>query len=155
VIRTVSVDGQLISGETLGLGWVERLFGEWQTWLSIVAAISGFGLAYMAYYKKSISVDRFATGGSKKVYDMLLARYWFPKGYDWIGMKAVYGFSLAIDFFDRKVIDGVVNGISRFAVSGSGILRRVQTGIVQTYATVIIAALSVILILMYLLGGLR
>jgi NADH-quinone oxidoreductase subunit L len=120
-----------------------------------VAAVSGVGLAYMAYYKKSISVDRFATGGSKRVYDMLLARYWFPKGYDWIGMKAVYGFSLAIDLFDRKVIDGVVNAISRFAVAGSGTLRKVQTGVVQTYATVIIAAMSAILFLMYLLGGLR
>jgi NADH-quinone oxidoreductase subunit L len=155
VIRTVNIDGQLIAGETLGLGWIEKLFTEWQTWLSIVAAVSGVGLAYMAYYKKSISVDRFATGGSKRVYDMLLARYWFPKGYDWIGMKAVYGFSLAIDLFDRKVIDGVVNAISRFAVAGSGTLRKVQTGVVQTYATVIIAAMSAILFLMYLLGGLR
>jgi NADH:ubiquinone oxidoreductase subunit 5 (subunit L)/multisubunit Na+/H+ antiporter MnhA subunit len=155
VIRTVNIDGHLIPGETLGLGWIEKLFSEWQTWLSIIVAVSGVGLAYMAYCKKSISVDRFATGGSKKVYDLLLARYGFPKGYDWIGKKAVYGFSLAIDLFDRKVIDGVVNGISRLAVSGSGTLRKVQTGIVQTYATVIIAAVSVILILMYLLGGLR
>jgi NADH-quinone oxidoreductase subunit L len=86
---------------------------------------------------------------------MLLGRYGFPRAYDWIGLKAVYGFSLAIDFFDRKVIDGVVNAISKLAVSGSGVLRKVQTGVVQTYATVIIAALSVILVLMYLLGGLR
>ncbi len=155
VIRTVNVDGHLIAGETLGLGWIEKLFTEWQTWLSIIVAFSGVGLAYMAYFKKSISVDRFATGGSKKVYDLLLARYGFPRAYDWVGMKVVYGFSRAIDFFDRKVIDGFVNAISRFAVSGSGVLRKVQTGVVQTYAIVIVSALSVILILMYLLGGLR
>jgi NADH-quinone oxidoreductase subunit L len=155
VIRTVNIDGHLIAGETLGLGWIEKLFTEWQTWLSIVAAFSGVGLAYLAYFKKSISVDRFATGGYKRAYDILLARYGFPKAYDWIGMKVVYGFSLAIDFFDRKVIDGVVNIISRLLVRAGGVLRKVQTGIVQTYATVIIAALSVILILMYLLGGLR
>ena len=117
--RTVNVDGILIPGETLGLGWIEKLFTEWQTYLSIIVAVSGVGLAYMAYYKKSISVDRFATGGSKKVYDLLLARYGFPKAYDWIGVKVVYGFSLAIDWFDRKVIDGIVNVISTFAVSGS------------------------------------
>ena len=49
VIRTVNVEGHLIAGETLGLGWIEKLFTEWQTYLSIVAAVAGVGLAYMAY----------------------------------------------------------------------------------------------------------
>jgi len=129
-------------------------FGDPLTYVSIAVAALGIGLAYLAYYKKSLSLNRFATGGSKRFYDLLLNRYYFPQGYNAFGVKVVYGFSRLVDWFDQKVIDGIVNGISFVAVrSGQG-LRKVQTGMVQTYATVVVAALSVILLLLYLIGGL-
>ena len=72
-----------------------------------------------------------------------------------VGMGNQFVRSLGGSIETDRMIDGVVNAISRFAVAGSGTLRKVQTGVVQTYATVIIAAMSAILFLMYLLGGLR
>ena len=156
VINAVNVEGHLIPGETLGLGWVEKLFTEWQTWLSIAVALLGISIAYLAYYKKSISMDRFANGrASKPVYNLLLNRYYFPQGYDAFGSKVVYGFSMLIDWIDTKVIDGTVNGISFVTVRGGGFLRRAQNGLVQSYATVIVAALSALIALLYIFGGLR
>jgi NADH-quinone oxidoreductase subunit L len=85
----------------------------------------------------------------------LQKRYGFAAGYDAFAEKVVYGFSLFVDLVDRKVIDGIVNGISFVFVRAGNYVRRIQTGHVQSYATVIIAGISLILVLLYLLGGLR
>jgi len=154
VISTVSPEGHIIAGETLGWGWLEKFFTAWPTYLSLAMALLGIALAYAIYYKRSIKVDNVASGGLKGVYDLLLNRYYFPQMYDTFGTKVIYGTALATDWFDRKVIDGVVNGIAFVSVRSGQVLRRTQTGMVQTYATVVVAALTVILIMMYLLGGL-
>jgi NADH-quinone oxidoreductase subunit L len=154
VIYTLSPDGIPIPGHTLGWGWVDEIFTSWATYVSLAAALLGIGLAWAIYAKKSIKVDNVATGGLKGVYNLLLNRYYFPQMYDGFGTKVIYGLALVIDWLDRKVIDGVVNGLSFVAVRSGQTLRRIQTGMVQTYATVVIAALTVILLLMYLLGGL-
>jgi NADH-quinone oxidoreductase subunit L len=154
VIYTVSPEGHAIAGETLGWGWIEKFFTAWPTYVSLAMAVLGIGLAYAIYYKKSIKVDNVASGSLKGVYNLLLNRYYFPQMYDGFGTKVIYGLALVIDWLDRKVIDGVVNGLSFVAVRSGQTLRRIQTGMVQTYATVVIAALTVILLLMYLLGGL-
>ena len=132
-----------------------EIFTEWQTYVSMIVAALGIALAYLMYYKKSISPDVFvATPVRKRVYDLLLARYGFTAGYDWIGLKVVYGFSMVVDFFDRKVIDGIVNVLATISVKGGNVMRRGQTGFVQTYAAVIVLGVSVIVILLFFFGGL-
>jgi NADH:ubiquinone oxidoreductase subunit 5 (subunit L)/multisubunit Na+/H+ antiporter MnhA subunit len=85
--------------------------------------------------------------------NVLLARYGFTKGYDWIGLKVVYGISKLVDAMDRRVIDGLINWISRGLVKAGSFLRRGQTGLVQSYAAVIVAGVSLIVILLFLIGG--
>jgi NADH-quinone oxidoreductase subunit L len=92
---------------------------------------------------------------TRSLYNLLLKRYGFTAGYDAFAEKAVYGFSLVVDWFDRKVVDGIVNGISFTLAVAGNYIRRIQTGHVQSYATVIIAGIAIILVLLYLLGGLR
>ncbi|MDD1770817.1 MAG: NADH-quinone oxidoreductase subunit L [Methanomassiliicoccales archaeon] len=128
-------------------------FGDPLTYISIVAAVLGITLAYFVYYKKSMSLAWSTQGAKKKVYDLLLYRYYFPKGYDAFGIKVTYGIARAVDWFDQKVIDGIVNGFSYLAVRSGAGLRKAQTGMVQTYATVIVAGLTVLLLLLYLFGG--
>jgi len=133
---------------------LELVFSDPLTYISIVAAVLGIGLAYLMYYRKSISTDIFvATPARRAVYNTLLARYGFTRGYDLFGEKVIYGLSKVVDLFDRKVIDGVVNGISWIAIRVGSSLRRVQTGAVQSYATVVIIGVFVILVLLFLIGG--
>jgi len=155
VIFTVSPEGEAIPGETLGFGWIEKLFTAWPTYVSLAMATFGIGIAYLAYHRKSLSLAWFSSRENKKVYDLLQRRYYFPEAYDAIGEKAIYGLALAIDFFDRKVIDGVVNFFAWFAVNGSQAMRKGQTGMVQTYLAVVVAAISVILVLLYIIAGVR
>ena len=129
---------------------LENVFTAWTTYLSIAVAAGGIGLAYLAFYKKSIDVDAFVKRPAvKPLYNMLLARYGFTKGYDWVGEKAVYGFSLVLDWFDLHVIDGIVNGLARGTAKAGRGLRRVQTGFVQTYAGVVVGGAVLMMLLGY------
>jgi NADH:ubiquinone oxidoreductase subunit 5 (subunit L)/multisubunit Na+/H+ antiporter MnhA subunit len=86
---------------------------------------------------------------------VLQRRYYFPEFYDYVGEKGMYGLARLTDWIDRRVIDGVVNAIASIAVGTSGRFRRVQTGFTQTYAAVVVAAVTVILVLLYLFAGVR
>ncbi len=67
---------------------LENVFTAWTTYLSMAVAVGGIGLAYLAFYKKSIDVDAFVRRPAvKPLYNMLLARYGFTKGYDWVGRR--------------------------------------------------------------------
>ena len=114
----------------------------------------GIALAYLMYKKKTIDPARFTSGtAGKTLSNVLLARYGFTKGYDWIGLKVVYGAAKVVDFIDRRLIDGLINWISAGLIRAGGFLRRAQTGLVQSYAAVIVVGVSLIVILLFLMGG--
>jgi NADH-quinone oxidoreductase subunit L len=96
-----------------------------------------------------------AKGFPKAMHQLLLDRYKFPVAYDKIGYVGLYGFSLLLDKFDRYIIDGIVNGISAFLIRAGGVVRKLQNGFVQSYATLLLFGVSVVLILLYVVGALR
>lgn len=126
------------------------------TYVSIVAAVSGIMLAYFSFYKTKVSAEKIvAKGFPKAMRQLLLDRYKFPVAYDKIGYAGVYGFSLLLDKFDRYVIDGTVNAISTFLMGAGKVVRKAQTGFVQNYATLLVAGVSLIVVLLYVVGVLR
>jgi hypothetical protein len=52
---------------------------------------------------------------------------------------------------DKHLVDGIVNGLARGAEKGSFFIRRVQSGLVQNYALLMVFGLFAFLTL-YLLG---
>jgi len=141
----------------LGIG--ERLtevFTSPLTYISIVAAVGGLLLAYFSFFKTKVSAEKVvAKGFPKAMRQLLLDRYKFPVTYDKIGYVGLYGFSLLLDKFDRYVIDGIVNAISAFLVRAGGVVRKAQTGFIQSYTTLLLAGVSLIIILLYVVGALR
>ena len=141
------------------LGVVERLievFTSPLTYISIVAAMGGIVLAYFTFYKTKVSAEKVvAKGFPKATRQLLLDRYKFPVAYDQFGYLGVYGFSLLLDKFDRYVIDGIVNAISDFLIGAGKVVRKAQTGFVQSYSVLLLAGVSLIIILLYVVGALR
>ena len=132
---------------------LDKLVGDWLTYLSVLVAIAGISLAWLTYSKKTVDAEAIASKPAvRPLYNMLLKRYGFTKGYDFIGEKVVYGFSLALDWFDRKIVDGIVNLISLGLVGGGKRLRKMQTGLVQSYSAVIIGGVVALIVLLYVLG---
>jgi NADH-quinone oxidoreductase subunit L len=131
--------------------------------VSVIIAITGIGIAYLFYLKNPALPGRFV----KKLsfpYKVLLNKYFVDEFYSHTVVRP--GLRLASFFrrFDQVVIDGIVNGVSQLTVftsflsklfddhfvdgfvndvadSVGGIgsrLRKIQTGLVQNYALVIV-----------------
>ncbi len=143
---------------------------------SLVVAGSGILLAYLMYFKKSISAE--AMGARfKPIYTLLYNKYYFDEFYMATIVNPTYKFAEFLFKFDQVVIDGIVNGTAKLtlwwswakerfdtivvdgAVNGAGYIslalgkaiRRTQTGQLQTYALVIFIG-AVILIFMKFIG---
>jgi NADH-quinone oxidoreductase subunit L len=131
------------------------IFGEPATYLSLFMAFLGLGIAY-SYWGRGRTADAFVSGpAGKRIFTLLSERYYFPQLYDGMGEWIGYQISRGLDFFDRKGIDGLVNGIGRFFVWSSEKVRKSETGFVQSYADVIILGvilLAIVLILFPILG---
>jgi len=131
--------------------------------ISLVVGLSGIYLAYLVYYRKSISADALAER-FKPIYKLLYNKYYFDEIYQKIVINPTMAFADFMWKFDARVIDGAVNGtgwltikwsdikewfdtwIVDGAVNGSGwvvrqganILRYLQTGSMQFYAMFIL-----------------
>ncbi|HYM40618.1 MAG TPA: NADH-quinone oxidoreductase subunit L, partial [Thermoplasmata archaeon] len=147
--------------------------------ISLGAALAGLVLAWAVYDTKRIPAERFTRSpGGAFVHKMLSNRYWIDNVYDAFGARVYWGFAAALDWFDRRVIDGIVNGVGkgslvtaagsdyfdRKVVDGavnlvsketvrSGLrLRQRQTGQVQSYAWVVVFGIALVIALIFGIG---
>src|SRR5216117_138464 len=144
--------------------------------LSLGVAGLGIGLAWSIYETKRIPAERFTRApGGAFIHRMLTKRYWIDDAYDAFGRTVVYGLAHGLDWFDRTVIDGIVNAVARggmrIAVESDvcdrrGIdgavnalsletvrtgwrLRQRQTGQVQNYAWVVVVGIVAVVVLLF------
>jgi NADH-quinone oxidoreductase subunit L len=108
---------------------------------SVLIALAGIGLAYLMYIKKSISAEALAEK-YKGIYTVLYNKYY----YDEAVQAVIVSFSRWLwNFFDEKIIDGLVNLSAKIMLLISLLIRRVQTGLVQNYAGMMVLGALVIL----------
>jgi len=107
---------------------------------SVTLGLGGIALAWLLWGNGRVYALP-ETSAAQPVRRLLLKRYYFKIGYDWIGAKGVYSVARAADFFDRYVIDGTVHGFERMFALLSDRLRRIQTGVVSDYAAYVVAGL--------------
>ena len=148
---------QVGGGHSEGFEYFVELFTNVYTYLTIVLALVGIGLAYLMYVKKSINPGKFNKNGESWLYKALTKRWWFPDLYNQISWKLGYGVARGVNYIDRQIVDGTVNGLSSAVVGGGDSLSKVQTGHVQDYSSIVligIAVLSVLFIVIAkVLGG--
>ncbi|MDH4156837.1 MAG: NADH-quinone oxidoreductase subunit L [candidate division Zixibacteria bacterium] len=137
---------------------------SWLMLLSAVVALSGISLAYLMYYRGSISPIKMGQR-FKPLYTFLYNKWYFDELYHVVLIRPTLAFARYLWSFDNRVVDGAVNGtawttikwsdikewfdtwIVDGAVNGSGwlvrqvgnTLRFIQTGSVQFYAMFILA----------------
>ena len=132
-----------------------ELFTNPYTYLTIVLALLGIGIAYLMYAKKTVDPGKFNKNGQSWIYKLFANRWYFPEMYDQISWKVGYGVARGVNFVDRQV-DGTVNGLSGAVVGGGDSLSKMQTGHVQDYSSVVllgVAVLSVFLIVIAVIMG--
>jgi NADH-quinone oxidoreductase subunit L len=140
--------------------------------LSLCVAGLGILFAFLFYFWRKLSADKLAeqTG---PLYRLSLNKWYFDEIYDATFVAFTMGLSRFLAWFDNTIVDGVVNGagsVTKMASTLSGnfdtyvvdglvnftayfsgfiglILRRFQTGRVQTYVVLVIFSLVIILFL--------
>ncbi|MEO8167976.1 MAG: proton-conducting transporter membrane subunit, partial [bacterium] len=114
--------------------------------VSVSVALFGIWLA-RKWYLKSKEVPERLAANNPRTYNLLLNKYKVDEAYDAAIVTPVFKMSDAFlwRIFDVKIVDGIVNGIPKAIGMFSGVARKVQTGIVQSYVLVFVLGVVVIL----------
>ncbi|SNQ59192.1 NADH-quinone oxidoreductase subunit L [Candidatus Methanoperedens nitratireducens] len=123
--------------------------------LPVIVGVVGFLISYYIYYLRKLDMSKIVSS-ENPIYKLLINRYYEPKiAADIIGVKLTHNVAAQSgEFVDRKIIDGLIidNTISSTAFKLGEVVRRLQTGVVQNYASVIILGIGLLVILLMLRG---
>ncbi|MHB8881486.1 MAG: NADH-quinone oxidoreductase subunit L [Thermodesulfovibrionales bacterium] len=119
---------------------------EWGVMLiSIMAGVSGIGLAYYLYIKRPELPDKIMAQFST-AHRILFNKYYVDELYDLLIIRPALwtAKNVLIGVGDVRIIEAVVNGLPASIGGFSKQLRRLQTGLLQHYATIMAMGLFVI-----------
>ncbi len=118
--------------------------------ISVVIAFIGIGIAYLFYIKNPLLPKQLAER-FKRLYQLILNKYYVDEIYEVLFINSLKRLGTGLwKGFDEFVIDGTVNGIAYLIGWLSGIIRRIQTGLVQNYAFSMIIG-GIILVVYYII----
>ena len=112
--------------------------------VSVVIAVASIFYARKKYVgQESILVEEKNKGFRK----MLWNKYYVDEMYNFIFVNSTFKLSESFlwKIFDVKIVDGLVNGTASLISIISGQLRKIQVGVAQSYATVFVVGIIVIL----------
>jgi NADH-quinone oxidoreductase subunit L len=123
---------------TVGLGLVLAFGGGahhgpgWLPALSLALAAGGIALAWAVYQRGLVSADRLAAVFGPIDF-MARRRYGLDALYLGLYRGFILGFSRLVGWLDRYIVDGVLNVLSAWTLTGGDLLRRMQSGRPQDY----------------------
>jgi NADH-quinone oxidoreductase subunit L len=115
-------------------------YDSYLAYLPLTVSIFGIGTAWLFYQKKYFKPSRIAETLSP-ITLVLVKKLWLDDIYLWIYRRVLNGISFLCGWFDRYIVDGLVNAISWSIRQTSRGLREIQTGRIQDYLYGIIAAI--------------
>lgn len=112
-------------------------------------AFVGAYWAYAAYRRHGLAYDGMLAERLGPLYRWWDGKYYWDEFYDRTVVKPVVGGSrYGLAPFDERVVDGIVNGLARLMRGLGGVLRYLQTGVVQNYAMAIVVGVVLVMALM-------
>ncbi|EMA32836.1 NADH-quinone oxidoreductase subunit L [Haloarcula japonica] len=131
------------------------LGGEITTLLASAAVSLGLALAGVlvarSLYAGADPVEHTDKLGGLKT--LLMHNYYQDEYQVWLATGVTYPLARVMNKFDQGVVDGVVNGISSVSLFGGSRIRRIQSGVVSNYATLLTLGLVLLLAAFGIMGG--
>lgn len=115
--------------------------------ISVIGATASILLARYIYLKKSEIAVRTASR-FKGLYNLLWNKYYVDEIYDLLVVNPIVTVSRNVlwKIADNKIIDGTVNGVAKLIDIISATIRKIQTGVAQLYALVMVLGIAVALL---------
>jgi NADH-quinone oxidoreductase subunit L len=124
------------------------------TGISVAAGLIGLGLSYFMYVMQPAMPGRIASafGG---LYTLVYNKYFVDEAYNAAVVEpVVHGSEVLLwQVVDKGVIDGVVNGVGHQSQGVGGVLRRIQSGNIRSYATWVLVGAVLLLLAMGVSAG--
>jgi proton-translocating NADH-quinone oxidoreductase chain L len=113
--------------------------------LPIIVGVGGLLISWVIYNRRWISVASIGNMNNP-IFKIIAKRYYQHEIFiELIAMKFTYGvLALVVEFCDRRIVDGIIDGISDFIVGGAEVVRTIQTGMVQNYATATVIGIALV-----------
>ncbi len=126
------------------------------TILPVFVGVLGLVISYLIYNRKILDMSKLVSS-KNPIYKLLLNRYYEPKlGANIIGIKLTHDIVARTgEFIDRKIIDALVidTVIGSTIFKGGEIIRKLQTGVVQNYASATLLGVGLLTLLLLKFGG--
>jgi NADH-quinone oxidoreductase subunit L len=124
--------------------------------ISTSAGIIGIGVAWYMYVARPGTADALAKN-MKGLYTLVYNKYFVDEVYDATVVKPVVNGSRVVLWkgMDAGLIDGIVNGAGTTAQGVGGVLRRIQSGNIRSYATWVLLGSVLVIVTLGIAGGLR
>lgn len=122
------------------LGFDSGSYHSYVAYLPLAVSILGIGMAWFFYERGFFNPSRVSDVLSP-IGLVLEKKLWLDDLYVWTYRRVLDGASFLCGWFDRYIVDGIVNAISWSIREASRSLRGIQTGRIQDYLYGIIAAI--------------
>lgn len=131
-----------------------ELFADPLTYIGIVVAFVGLGVAYYMYARLDpVKLHNVVENNAflRWLHRVLYNRYYVDTLYAWFVTYVVLGISHIEQAFDAYVVDGIVNGVARLVTYLGRDIRYTETGRVQSYMVGFFGGVVVLAILAFVL----
>jgi NADH-quinone oxidoreductase subunit L len=118
--------------------------------VSVVIALIGIGMAYL-FYVKNPALPKMLAEMWKGLYKLVFNKYYVDELYEILFISSLKNLGTGLwKGFDEFVIDGTINGLAYLIGWLSGVMRKMQTGLVQNYAFSMIVG-GIVLVAYYIM----
>ncbi len=118
----------------------------WITPFAILLALGGILLAWLTYERRAIDAERLSEALAL-IRDAAQNRFWLDDAFLVLYRVGLLGAARLVGWFDRYVVDGIVNLLSAWTLTTGDRLRRIQSGQPQDYVYGV--ALGVLLLIVW------
>ncbi|MEO2075148.1 MAG: NADH-quinone oxidoreductase subunit L [Bacillus sp. (in: firmicutes)] len=128
---------------------------EGPAWIMIAATVvslAGILLAYLIYYKRSVSRN-WLSGTGDTLHTILFNKYYVDEFYQLTVVAATKAISYFLRFIDVFLVEGLVKGVVGIVQGLGQTGSNMQNGQVQTYGAVAFIGLALLVVIFALTGG--
>ena len=126
----------------------------WVMITAIAISLAGILLAYLVYYKETVSRDAFRSK-APGLFKTLENKYYVDEIYNGTFVAGTTALSRFFDWFERSIIGGIITLVGGMVSGLSTLGSKAQSGQTQTYVMVTFIGLAIMLVVFFVTGGME